>query len=835
MTTLFESSRRDLLHAARQLAKAPAFTLIAVFSLALGIGANTAIFSMISALILKPLPVERPKELVTVGDPTMIGAMSNGAVRTDLFSYPLYRELRAQNQTLSGLLASGRTGRLAVILPGTDTEVSRVQGRIVSGNYFEVLGVPAFRGRTLTPADEGAPGASPVVVVGHQFWREKLGGDPAVLGRSISINTTPFSIVGIAPPEFGGEVVGQRTDLFIPITMQASIHLGRPNLDQWESAWLQLIGRLKPGKTSREVRAEMNGIYGRVLAAEQGRGITDDNINERTERPIEVAAGSTGLSRVRARFSRSLFTLFAIVGLVLLVACANVANLLLERATGRRKEIGVRLALGAGRGRLVRQLLTESLLLGLLGATLGLVVSWAAGKGFLTLVGGAIDFRPNAVVLGFTALLAVLTALLFGLFPSLTATRVALAPTLQESGRSIAGGSRAQQLFGRLLVISQFAFSLLLLVGAGLFVRTLQNLQSLDLGVDREQLLMLNVDPVAGGISEEGLQAFTTSLLDHLKTLPNVQGVTASENGIFSGTESGTGVRIEGYQTADGQDEPVLYDTVAPDYFAVNGIDLSSGRGLLASDRRGAPGAAVVNQAFVSRYFEGRDPHGRQIVVSGPPDVAFEIVGVSRDVRDHDLRGEIPPRLYVPMLQVARFPSQLNIEIRSDNPAKLVEPVRKAMRTLYPAVPIDNLTPLDRQIAESALDDDQMIASLSSVFGALALILAAIGLYGVVSFGVARRTHEIGVRLALGADRQKVLGLVLKETLALALAGIVIGLPLTLFALRGFEARFAGLSSADPLTIAVAMGILIVIATLAGTAPSLRALRIEPTRALREN
>ncbi len=826
----WESLSQDLGFALRTLRKSPAFTLIAGLSLALGLGANTAIFSLISALILRPLPVPNPGSLVAVGDPSRVDSMSIGSVRPDLFSYPMYRLFRGQGRSFDGLLAAGRTGRLT--LGPADEAVGSPRGRMVSGNYFDVLGVRAARGRTLTPDDEGAPGASPQVMISHGFWQRGFAADPEILGRSLELNGTAFSIVGVTPPGFAGEVVGQAIDVWIPISMQAAIHRGRPNLDRWEAGWLQLIGRLRPGTSLVEARGEIAGLYRRTLDSLADGAIDADFINDRLAPEVAVTPGAYGLSRLRAQFSRSLFTLMAIVGLVLLVACANVANLLLERATGRRKEIVVRLALGAGRGRLVRQLLAESFLLCVLGAGLGLLFAAWAAEALVALVGAssvALSPRPDGPVLAFTLLLTLGTTVLFGLAPAFSATRVALAPVLREGGRGLAAGrSRA----GRLLVVTQLAFSLLLLVGSGLFVRTLQNLEKLDLGFDREGILMLNVDPVGAGLPAENLEPFTAGLLGRLAELPGVSGVTASENGIFSGTESSATARPEGFTPADGRDPEIRFDHVAPRYFSVVGVPLLAGRDFTAADRQGASPVTVINAALAETYFPGVNPVGRHVTAVGPPDEVFEIVGVAANARDHDLRGPVPPRFYLPMLQADGFPSQYNVEIRTERPAALVAAVRQAVRELHPGMVIDDLDPLTAMIADS-IGEERMIARLSSVFSLLALVLASIGLYGVISYAVARRTQELGVRLALGANHGTILWLVLRETLLLAAAGIAIGVPAALAATRLIESRLVGLSAADPLTLIVAAATLVAVAVAAGAFPSLRATRVDPVRALK--
>ncbi|HEV7670358.1 MAG TPA: ABC transporter permease [Thermoanaerobaculia bacterium] len=845
-TSFFETTLQDLGYAVRTLRKSPGFTLIAALSLALGIGANTAIFSLISALIFRPLPVADPDALVVIGDGSAIGSVSSGSLRDDLFSVPMYREISAQSRSFSGILASGRSGRLLVNLSGEGSAApvdasdpsALARGRLVSGNYFSVLGVPAFQGRTLTEADDQAPGASPYVVVSHDFWRRRLESDPHALGRKITLNGSPFTIVGIARPGFTGEIVGLANEIWIPLSMQEQVNPGRSFGTHPEISWLILMGRTRPGVTLGAARTEIQGLFHRLVAVQPPGLVPAEDADELSRAEVPVTPGANGFSRLRPQFGRSLFTLLAIVAVVLLVASANVANLLLERATGRKKEIGVRLALGAGRGRLVRQLLTESLVLSALGGALGLATAFWADTALVRLVAGpssALDLRPDLSVLGFTAFLALLTAIAFGLAPALTATRVELAPTLKESSRSLAGGSGNRWPLGKLLVIAQFALSLLLLVGAGLFVRTLQNLEHLDLGYQREGLLMASLDPIGGGISAERFESFTRDLFERMKAVPGVTAVTASENGLFSGTESGQTVRIEGYSAGTEGEPNVASDQVATGYFNVVGIPIQAGRDIGDADRKGGALVAVVNRALVETFLKGKNPLGRHISIldeKGAPSAIYEIVGVAGNSRDHELRGTVPPRFFTAMSQSERPASRLNVEIRGARPEALKEPVKKAILAAYPEVPIEDLDSLSVSLG-SQVQDERLIARLSAIFGLLGLVLAAIGLYGVVSYAIARRTHELGLRMALGAQRAGVLWMVLRETLLLALAGTALGIPAALAVTRAVESRLYGLTPTDPATLAVAIGILLLVALVAGSVPGARATRVNPVQALR--
>jgi predicted permease len=652
------------------------------------------------------------------------------------------------------------------------------------------------------------------------------------------LNQTPVTVIGVMPPGFAGEVVGRPTDLWLPIGLQPRVNPGRAALDRWEVSWLLLLGRRQPGVTLEQARAAVNVLALQILEAEVGGAITPELLPGPDAR-IAVTPGATGFSPFRPQFSQPLLTLMAIVGLVLLVACANVANLLLERAMGRQKEIAARLALGAGQARLLRQLLTESLLLAGLGGGLGVLFALWAGPALLRLAGGSVgiglDLKPDLSVLAFTAAVALLTGVLFGLAPARRATRVELAPTLKESARSIAGaGGAGRWPLGKLLVVGQFALSLLLLTGAGLFLRSLQNLQRLDLGYDRQSVVILRLDPVAAGYPDRrAAETFPLEMLERLRALPGVTAATWSENGLFSGTESDALVRIDGFAPADGMPTAsIVYDRVGPGYFEAVGIPLRAGRGIIGRDRLGAPRVTVINEALARLCFPDRNPLGRRLVVTGPPDVEYEIVGVSRDVRDHQLRGEVPPRFYLSARQFEQPVSAYNFEVRTATPETLLAPLRQTARAYDPDLPILELQPVGGLI-ESSINHEMLIARLSAIFGGLALLLASIGLYGVVSYSIARRTHEIGIRLALGAGRRGVLAMVLRETLLLALAGIALGIPAALAAARLVESRLFGLDAFDPATLVAATGILLLVALVAGTIPGTRATRVAPTQALR--
>ncbi len=846
-TRIVDELTQDLRYAVRTLRMSPAFTLIAAVSLALGIGANTAIFSLIHALLLRPLPgVHAPEQLVALGNPARTGSLSEGTVRTDLFSYPLYEQVRDHNQSFSGLAASGRSSRVVLgtgSSAGSAGAAETPRGRIVSGNYFAVLGVPAFRGRTFTAAEDRVPGADPVVVISYSYWTRHFAQDPGVIGRPITLNGSPFTVIGVTPPEFTGDVVGFPTDIWIPLMMQLQVNTGRPYLDRWDTSWLLLLGRLKPGVSMPRAKAEMDALVARAVTTFAGAKISREIMPDPKAIRVEANPGAAGFSSLRPQFAQPLVILMIIVGLVLIVACANVANLLLERAMGRQKEIAVRLSVGAGRPRLIRQLLTESLLLSALGGVLGILFALWAGPALLRLAGGsssvALDLRPDLPILAFTAALALLTGIAFGLAPARRATRVELASTLKENARSVVGSGKGAGSWpvAKLLVVGQFALSLLLLTCAGLFVRTLQNLDRLDLGVDRDHILMLKVDPVAGGYTGDRLMAFPARFLERMQAVSGASGadaVTYSENGIFSGTESDSTVTLEGVGSGKGRDGGlnIAYDRVGPDYLRSLRVPILLGRDIGPLDRMGSPLVVVINEALAKRYFPGVNPLGRHLTALGPPAMVYEIVGVAHDVRDHELRGVVPPRFYMALAQSSEFASAFNVELHAEHPAALIRSVREAVQAYDSNLPLVSVQPLNTMIDDS-ISHERLIAKLSAVFGLIALVLASIGLYGVVSYTISRRVNEIGIRMALGAQRNDVLSMVLRETMLLALAGVAVGLVFAIAAARLVNSLLFGLSGHDPMTLAAATGILVVVALLAGAIPGARATRVNPTQALR--
>jgi predicted permease len=829
---------QDIRYALRILRKNPAFTAVAVLTLALGIGANTAIFSLINAVLLKSLAVQDPQQLVIVSDPAMANSRSIGTPRTDIYSYPLYRDLRDGNNVFSGMAASGQEHRVAVEAPGSGVVTEDATVNLVSGSYFSVLGVSPFRGRSLVPEDDRAKSSNPVAVVSYEFWIRKLAENPAVIGQTVRLNKYPYVIIGIAAPGFFGDTVGEKQDFWVPVSMQPQMMPGRPWLDDIHASWLRVMARLKPGVSRSQAEANLDVLFQQWLQGPQGRSLDPGDQQGLKQQKISVVPGGGGFSGLRPEFSRPLLLLMAIVGLVLLIACVNVANLMLARANSRQREIAVRLAIGASPAHLIRQLLTESALLAFAGGLAGLLVAHWGTASLLKLSLSAraaegLRVSPDWRVLAFTACVCLVTGLLFGLAPALRSAKLAVAPTLKENTAAQAGSGRFP--LGKILVASQVAVCLLVLFAAGLLVRSLKNLRDLDLGYSRDNILMARVDPVAAGYKPAQLIDYEREMSARLAALPGVRSVTASENGLFSGTESADQMKIEGYTPSRDKDRVVYWDQVGDNYFHALGIPILAGREFGPQDTPTSLKVAIINESMAKFYFGHANPIGRKMWIDDQEhkDQPMEIVGVARDVRDHTLRGPVQRRFYVPTGQALDAIYAINFEIQTaGKPQDLTEPVRKSFAALDANVPVSRIRTLD-ELVDSSISKDILVARLSTFFGLLALVLACVGLYGVMSYTVSRRTREIGVRMALGAQRTQVLGMVLNEGLKLVLIGIVVGIPVALLASRVFSSMLFGLSPADPLSMLTVIAVLGSIATLAGLIPARRATKVDPIVALR--
>jgi predicted permease len=688
---------------------------------------------------------------------------------------------------------------------------------------------------------DDVPASSPVAVLGHGYWERRFNLDSSVIGRVVTINGIKITIIGVAPPSFTGEIVGVSPDLWLPITMHDALQPSQRVLDDRASSWLLLLGRLAPGASLQQAQQQIPIVMKRAIVA--GSSSTLAREFSAANEKISVSDGSKGFSAVRYTFRAPLLTLMIGVVLLLFIICANVANLLLARAVARGREMSVRLALGADRSRLVRQLLTESALLAGLSAAAGLLVAWWGSRALLALAssgsGIAIRVPVDASVLSFTILVSIGAVAVFGLLPALRASRVDLASMLRSSASAIAGSSlgirRGRAPLGMLLVVGQVALSIVLLAGAAMLMRSLRNVEGTDVGVDRDHLVIIDVDAASRGYTGSRIGPFANRLRDRLAAVPGVAAVTFSENGIFSGTESSATIELPGFPMRQPSDSQISFDQVGADYANAIGARLLAGREITRTDEGRVPRVVVVNQSLAHFYFHDRAV-GKFLYFNDT--IAVQIVGVIGDVRDRNLTRVPPREAYFPFVHAddslgLSWPGFLRLEVRTvGDPAKLVQPLRSALLGIDPLLPIDGIAPLVTLMRDS-IEQERLVAKLATAFGVLALLLAAIGLYGVMTYAITRRTGEIGLRVALGAQRGNVIAMVLGDALWLVIGGLAIGLPIALAAARFLEAQLHGVSPTDPISLAVAVLVLTASAVIAALLPALRASRVSPIVALR--
>ncbi|HEX7959160.1 MAG TPA: ABC transporter permease, partial [Terriglobales bacterium] len=827
---------RDLRYALRMLRRSPGFTTVAVLTLALGIGANTSIFSVINAALLRTLPVRDPQQLAIVGDPARVHSYTTGSPRTDLLSEPLYQELARTQDAFDGLAATGYFGPDPEVLLDEHEQTgtpARAAARIVSGNFFSVLGVDAFMGRTFRAEDEKAPGSDPVTVISYKLWERRFNRDPGVIGRTIRVNGYPLTVIGVMPQGFTGEVVGDAQDLWVPLMMQPQVMPAENRLNNVQDAWLVLIGRLKSGLNIEQAQARMQVTYQRMASSSFASRFDSDNAPVLLKQKLQVVSGARGLSRFRYDFSRPLVLLMAIVAVVLLIASVNLANLLLARSAARRKEIAVRLAIGASNARIMRQVLTECVLLAFLGGAVGLFLAQLGTRALLAIVrvGTAVplDTTPDPLVLGFTALVCIVTGLLFGLVPSLRSRKVELLPALSSASRGEEGSAGSRWSIGRILVAAQVALSILVLFAGTLLVHSLQKLHAVDTGYRRDNLLLARVDPRVAGYKAANYMAFCQDLLGRLRQLPEVTSVTYSSNGLFSGSESADAITVPGFQPPANDNKSPYNDTVGPGYFTALGIPILMGRDIAQQDLGETPKVAVINESMAHYYFGSQNPIGRTFTIKDAQTggVPLEIVGVTRDVRDHDLRRPLDRRFYMPLNLFFPYVA-MNFEIRTTgDPRAVGQSIRNAVHEANPALQVLDLDTVNVLI-DDRLSAEILVARLSSFFAGLVLLLASIGLYGVTSYAVAGRTREIGVRMALGAQARDVCWLVLREALVLVAAGIVVGIPLAMASSRLLGSMLFEVHAADPGAIFTSLFVLSSVALLAAFIPARRATRVDP-------
>jgi predicted permease len=822
---------QEIKFAARGLRKNLGFSVVIILTLGLGIGANAAIFSLMDQVLLRPLPVREPGQLVLFDGP---GAFMGRTMNNMTFSYPMYADLRDRNEVLSGLIAR-MPSAMTVVWQGKS---ERASGDLVTGNYFEVLGVRPAIGRLFSAADDRTPGAHPVAVLSYGYWQRRFASDPSVINQSILVNGHPLTIIGVSERGFAGVEVGSSRDVMVPVMMKAQMTPTWNDLDNRLSRWLNVMGRLKPGVTAKEAEVQLNVVY-RQINAQEIETIPNSSKTFRERyltKHLDVLPGARGLSDLRSQFSKPLMVLMSMVGVVLLIACVNVANLLLARSTSRQKEIAVRRALGASRVRIVRQHLVESLLLAVAGAVVGLALAVWTGRVLLAVLPGdqatqTLQASPDLRVIGFTMLLAALTALVFGIMPAFAATRPAVTMALKEEAGAVAGGGR-QARVRRALVAGQVALSMLLVAGAGLFGRSLFNLRSVNTGFDVENLLTFSMDPSLSGYSFERSVQLYEQIQAAIGALPGVRGVSMSEIGPFTGNGWSVTIKVDGYERKEGEDMNPSVDGIGTRYFATMGVPLIAGREFTEKDVMGAPRVAIINQTMARYFFGDTNPIGRRFGFARDKATAIEIVGVVRDIRTLQMNQAPRRYAYLPYRQDESL-TELTFDVRvvGDTQAAAAG-VRQAVQRLDPNMPIYNMKTMAAQVSES-LFVERMVAALSMAFGGLATLLAAVGLYGVMSYAVARRTREIGIRIALGAERSRVLWLVLKEVALLAGVGIAVGLLGAFYVTRKVESELFGLSPHDPATLTGAVVLLLVVAFAAGFLPARRAATIDPMIAMR--
>jgi predicted permease len=826
-TQFFEQTWQDIRFGLRMLRKSPGFTATAILTLALGIGANTAIFSVMDTVLLQNLPVRNPDELV------QISSFVPRSGQNDSFSYPMYQDIRDKNDVFTGVLAIGGT-QMNVSYAG---ESEHVRGRLVSGNYFDVLGARPAAGRLFTQDEDRAPGANPVAVLSYGFWERRFGKDPSLIGKTILVNEHALTVVGVTAQAFYGTELSEIPDVFVPM-MMTSVFIPVPanRLQSHTHQWITLMARRKPEVSLAQAQASLEVLYQQLRQVEAQQlmvGQTDFARKQFAARVIQLELGNQGNAHLQRVMSEPLLMLFSVTGIVLLILCANLANLLLARASARGQETAVRLALGAGRFRLLRQWLTESLLISFLGGAAGILVAFWVKAGLIGFIPA--DFRRNLDtafgwrVFGFTLLVSFVVGAIVGLAPAIRASKSSTALTLRGEVRTSVAGRKIVSLRGALIVL-QVALSLPLLIGAGLFLRSLENLRSIDTGFDKDHVLLATLNPGLSGYSPEATRNFYNQLLTLLRAVPGVQAASVSTESPISGSWDSNGIVVEGYVPRQDESMSCNVAAIAPDFFKTLGIPFITGRDFSSKDDGGAPKVAIINETMARYFFGNSNPIGKKIGLDQIPDI--EIVGVVRDAKYTQLREKPLRHFYGPMMQVPRL-YDMTLQVRSaGDPAALTEMVRARVKSLDSRLPLYDVKTLAVQIDDS-LASDRLITWLSTIFGLLATLLAAVGLYGVVAFSVTRRTREIGVRIALGAMPGDVLWLFLKQMAVLVGAGVIIGAGAAFAVTRLLSTMLYDVKPADPLAFVAAGAVLIATATVAAYLPARRATRVDPITALR--
>lgn len=837
---LLDDLLADCRYAARILRQSPAFTIVAILSLALGIGANTAIFTLMEAVLWKTIPVRNPEQLrllswdsgpKNIVDSTWGGRqLTPGGISSTVFSYAVFRALQQTTTGTQAVFAFKPAGRMTAVIDG---HAELVTSELVSGNFYASVGVMPIAGRPITSADDKRTAAQIVAVISDSFWSRRFARDASALGRTISLNQVPVTVAGINPPSFEGMEPGRNPDIFLPVSAQPVIlpfqwamNKSGSLLDDPETWWLQVMVRLQPEISESQIQAALDVILKQAVRNSY------PNKKDYDIPRMRLLTGSRGLDKLREQFRTPVFVLLSLVGLVLLIACANLANLLLARATARQREIGVRLALGAGRWRIIRQMLTEGLVLAILGGSAGVLLGFWLRNGIPRLLAtpwtptpfeAQFDFRVLLIAIGVT----LLTGILFSLAPAWKSTHVPINAALKDGSRSTTG--IANLLAGKSLVIFQICLSLLLLVGAGLFIRTLANLKSADLGFHPERVLLFTIDPPRTSYAGEKRKALFLQLEEQIQSIPGVQSATLSQDALVADNTSTTSFTTPGRGPRPGEADTAWINWVGDRFFETMGIPILYGRALGVRDRANAPLVGVVNQQFVRKFFPNINPLGK-IVVNG--NNKYQIVGICGDARFDEIRSPVPPTFYGAFTQ-ARDLRNMTFELQTAaSESSILKSVREVIRSVDKDLPVFDIRTQTEQI-DATLSHERLFATLTSGFGLLALILAAVGIYGVMAYAVARRTSEIGVRLALGAQSVQVLRMILREAAFLAAAGFTIGILASIVLTRYIRSMLYDLTPLDPVTLCGALVLLLLVVLAAGWLPARRASRLDPMVALR--